>query len=393
VLLALLITFLFGLDRVSAAMESPVAWFDHQFGSSSVVVHLTVGEEKTLLMDGFLKFAYPNGFQVHYLTHTEAVTITSEAGFVQVQTGSDVQYGYDRFWLFEDIQDYLFALSEFSRIPLEFSGMDKVAERRARRYVAAVDPEFMLWFDEESGLPFLIRQNRRTLVSVTSYILENGKMTSVELDLFFGPEPASITLTSGPEGWMPSRLEIDDPQGQVQMELSNWSFPREWGDSPLPRLATLSELNDLFLEEFGAENFEVALDISQEMLALAPQFWQVYLYKAFTYEGLDNFLGVVENYQQVLMRQPHNHLALNNLAYHYFLREIQIPQALEMAERAVQLDRKDIYLDTLGYGYYLVGRYAEAKELFLEALQTAPDEARVDITEHLDLVLKALGEE
>ncbi|HBN97106.1 MAG TPA: hypothetical protein DDZ66_12480, partial [Firmicutes bacterium] len=73
-------------------------------------------------------------------------------------------------------------------------------------------------------------------------------------------------------------------------------------------------------------------------LALAPQFWQVYLYKAFTYEGLDNFLGVVENYQQVLMRQPHNHLALNNLAYHYFLREIQIPQALEMAERAVQLD-------------------------------------------------------
>jgi Flp pilus assembly protein TadD len=59
----------------------------------------------------------------------------------------------------------------------------------------------------------------------------------------------------------------------------------------------------------------------------------------------------------------------------------------------VQLDRKDIYLDTLGYGYYLVGRYAEAKELFLEALQTAPDEARVDITEHLDLVLKALGEE
>ena len=32
-----------------------------------------------------------------------------------------------------------------------------------------------------------------------------------------------------------------------------------------------------------------------------------------------------------------------------------------MAERAVALERKDIYLDTLGYGYYLVGRHEEAR--------------------------------
>jgi Flp pilus assembly protein TadD len=160
----------------------------------------------------------------------------------------------------------------------------------------------------------------------------------------------------------------------------------------MPRLAELSELRARLLEEFHGENFEAALEISQQMLALAPHFWQVYLYRAFANDGLDNFLGVVENYQQVLMRQPDNHLALNNLAYHYLLREVQIDKAVEMAERAVELERRDIYLDTLGYGYYLVGRYEEAKELLLEALETAPEGAVEEITAHLDLVLKALGE-
>ena len=120
------------------------------------------------------------------------------------------------------------------------------------------------------------------------------------------------------------------------------------------------------------------------MLALAPQFWQVYLYQAFVYEGLGNFLGAVENYQQVLMREPHNALALNNLAYHYLLREVQIPKALE---------RKDVYLDTLCYAYYLVGRYEEALTLLEEALEGADPEAAEEVAAHVDLVLQALERE
>ncbi|HHT68212.1 MAG TPA: tetratricopeptide repeat protein [Firmicutes bacterium] len=391
--LALLILFLLGYVGIGHATESQVEWFDHTFGSSHVIVHQTRGEESTLLMDGQLRFSYPDGFQVHYFTATAPVTITSQSGFMQVQVGNDMQYGYDSFWLFEDVQAYLFALVEFSRVPMKYSGTDTIADRKAKRYLAVDDPGFVFWFDAETGLPLLIRQGEKTMVTVSSYLLENRQITSVELELLFGQERGHVVLEYGTEGWAPSLLELYDPLGPVRMELSDWSFPDEWEDNPLPKLATLSALNDSFLEEFEAKNYEAALGITQEMLALAPQFWQVYLYRAFAYEGVDNFLGVVENYQQVLMRQPENHLALNNLAYHYFLREVQIPQALEMAERAVRLDRKDIYLDTLGYGYYLVGRYEEAKELLLEALETAPDDAVEEITEHLNLVRQALGEE
>lgn len=393
VCVTLLIICLLGLHDSAGAHEPPVAWFDHEFGLSSVLVHLVADNETTLLMDGLLRFKYPDGFQLHYLSLNAPVTITSQAGFVQAQVGSEVQYGYERYWLFEDVKDYLFTLAEYSHIPLRFSGTEKVAERSARRYLAQDDSELVLWFDAESSLPFLIRHGEDTLVTVTAYTLENHELTSVDLELFFGPEAGRITLDRGENGWAPTLLTIEDPRGEVQMELSYWSFPDEWEDDPLPRLADLSALNKRFRSEFDAKNYHEALAICQEMLTLAPQFWQVYLYKAFAYEGVDNFLGVVESYQQVLMRQPNNHLALNNLAYHYFLREVQISQALEMAERAVALERQDTYLDTLGYGYYLVGRHEEAKELLLEALETASDEAVAEITEHLNLVLRALGED
>lgn len=391
--LVLLATLLLGAYSSSQALELPATWFDHEFGSARILVEFIGDSEKALRMDGILRFAYPDGFQVQYLTQKAPVTITSKADFVHVQTGGDVQYGYDSYWLFEDIQEYLFRLVEFSRVPLDFSGMDRIAERQAKRYVGLEDPELVAWFDEESGIPFLVRKGDQTLVTIASYILKDHEMTLVELELVFAAKPARLTVQVGQEGWVPTRLEIEEPHGVVAMELSGWSFYPEWEDNPLPRLARLDELNGLFLEEFQAKNYEKALSISQEMLSLAPQFWQVYLYQAFAYEGIDNFLGVVENYQQVLMRQPDNHLALNNLAYHYFLREVQIPHALEMAKRAVELERKDIYLDTLGYGYYLVGRYEEAKELLLEALETVTDEAVAEVQGHLDLVLKALGEE
>lgn len=392
VFVTLLIMFVIGLHASTSANEPPADWFDHDFGVNSIVVHLLEGDETTLLMDGILKFAYPDGFELHYLSRTGPVTITSEAGFVQVQIGNDVQYGYEWYWLFADLRRYLFGLAEYSRIPLRFSGIDEVAERSARRYLARNDSKLVLWFDAESGLPLLIRQDEQTLITVTAYTLENDELISIDLELLFGPEPARITLDYGENGWAPTHLVLEEVGGEIQMELSHWSFPSEWKDNPLPRLAALSELNSRFRSKFDGKDYQEALAISQEMLTLAPQFWQVYLYKAFAYEGMDNFLGVVENYQQVLMRQPNNHLALNNLAYHYFLREVQISQALEMAERAVALERQDIYLDTLGYGYYLVGRYEEAKELLLEALETAPEEAVPEITEHLELVLRALGE-
>lgn len=383
-----------GQSGVCFAEEVPLDWFPHTMGQVSVYAELVAGEESTLLMDGLLRFVRPLGFQVQYFTLHGPLIITSQDGFVEVQTQADIQYGYDHFWLFDDFQHYLFQLTEFSKMPMEFVGMDQLAGRSVKRYKARTNPNLTLWFDEESGLPFLIRQGKESVVKVASYLVateEPKEMISLELKLMLGAEPARVTLEHTEAGWVPSRLVVVETQGQVEMGFSHWSLEPDWVNNPLPKLARLRELNECFLEAFGTNDWKTALAISQELIALAPQFWQAYLYQAFTYESLDNFLGVVENYQQVLMREPNHHVALNNLAYHYFLREIQIPQALDMAERAVALERKDIYLDTLGYGYYLVGRFEEAEALLLEALQTVQDEAAKEVEGHLELVRKAMG--
>lgn len=378
----------------ASALE-PVDWLNQDFGRVHVFSQFITEEEVTLLMDGELQFAYPHGFQINYYTQEGPVTIASQDGFVQVQAGSDVQYGYDRYWLFEDVQNYLFPLAEYSRLNWKFAGREQVAGRPTQRFRAGEDPQLVVWFHEGTGLPFLLRQGSRTLLSVASFTLDplDGEVISqVELNLFFTSEPARVVLERTEEDWVPAQLTIEEALGRVELKFSSWTFASEWEGSPLPSLGQLKDLNEQFLTLFEAEAWESALETSQQLLALAPQFWQAYLYRAFVYEALGNYLGVVENYQQVLMRQPDHALALNNLAYHYLLREVHIPQALEMAERAVELERRDVYLDTLGYGYYLVGRYAEAKELLLEALATAPEDAIPEITEHLNLVLAALGE-
>lgn len=371
-------------------------WLRDGFGSVHVFSQLIREDEEVLLMDGMLLFAYPRSFRVQYYSQEGPVVITSHDGFLEVKAGSDVQYSYDRYWLFEDFINYIFALAEYTRLPLEFSGRDEVAGCRVQRYMSAEDPDLVLWFHEESGMPLLIRQGKKTLVSVGSFIrdLEQPeRITSLELELYFAREPARLHLDLTELGWVPSRLTVQEALGEVHTDFTNWAFQDHLEDNPFEQLAAARELNDRFWERFEDEDLEGALQVAQDLLTAAPQFWQAYLYQAFIYERLGSYLGAVENYQQVLMRQPDNHLALNNLAYHYLLKEVNIARAVEMAERAVELERKAVYLDTLGYGYYLVGRLQEAKELLLEALETAPEDAVEEMTEHLDLVLEALGEE
>lgn len=383
---------LFCLSGLGLAQKIPLDWFEHNSGRSRIAAYSISGEEETPLLDGLFMFEFPDDFYVDYYLSGVPVSITSHAGFVEMRIGEEQHYGYDQYWVFQYFQEYVHRLAEFSRLSLEYSGVTNLADQSVVRYFDLENTEVIYWFDQQTGLPLFIRQGKETLLSVSGYTFDanvTDHYVLLKLDLFFGEYPAQITLVYGENGWTPSRLKVVETHRTTIMEFSEWIFNYDWVQS---KVANLKELNERFLEEYAQEEWSSALGTSQKMLVLAPQFWQAYLFQAFAYEKLDNFLGVVENYQQVLMRDPTNHLALNNLAYHYFLREVQISQALEMAERAVELEPREVYLDTLGYGYYLVGRYDEALELLEKALATAPEKAKAEIEEHLNLVLQALGQ-
>lgn len=383
------------LHGLCEAQGQPENWFGHEYGQARVAAYWQGPDGERLLLDGLFMFKYPHDFYLGYPTTEGPVVISCHEDFMEILVSEELKYGYDQHWLFDYFRDYVFKLASYLLFPLEFSGTTTLARRTVDRYFDRDDPETVFWLDQQTGLPLLIREGERTLLCVIGYTLEPNNAPHynlLELELRMGEQPAEITLIDIDGLWVPSILEVQDVAGEVRLEFSEWDFTFDFTARQAVNLKELRRLNERFMTEFSAQEWTPALATCQQMLALAPQYWNVYLFRAFIYEGLGDFLGVVENYQQVLMREPDNSLALNNLAYHYFLREIQIDQALQMAERAVELDRRGIYLDTLGYGYYLVGRYEEARLLLEDALLDAPEEGAEEIAEHLRLVLEALGE-
>ena len=82
----------------------------------------------------------------------------------------------------------------------------------------------------------------------------------------------------------------------------------------------------------------------------------------------------VAQYQRVLSIEANNLVALNNLAW--FLRDSNAKQALEYAQRAVEVDGEAAAIqDTLAMALLADGQFSEAKDAIAKALGKTPDNA------------------
>lgn len=86
--------------------------------------------------------------------------------------------------------------------------------------------------------------------------------------------------------------------------------------------------------------------------------------------------------RQILKQSPGNPIALNNLGYFLLERNVKIPEAFELIQKAVKVDPTNpSFLDSLGWAYFLQGNFAEAEKQLLKALSF--DESSSTINEHL----------
>jgi tetratricopeptide (TPR) repeat protein len=103
---------------------------------------------------------------------------------------------------------------------------------------------------------------------------------------------------------------------------------------------------------------------------------------ALIYDGLDSLARVVDLYERAIRLTDSAAVYLNNLAYTYAERGINLEHAKMLSERSLQADPKNAsYLDTMGWIEFKLGNDHEAINWLKKALKSDPKSAPV--VEHI----------
>ncbi len=121
---------------------------------------------------------------------------------------------------------------------------------------------------------------------------------------------------------------------------------------------------------FKNRDFRKAEEELLKSLEIKKNVYEPHYHLATVYYASENYEKAAEHYEQAIQLRPDSAEALNNLAYLYTERNLNIKRAIEMAETAVQLEKNNAsYVDTLGWAYYRNNELDKALTLLLRANQ------------------------
>jgi tetratricopeptide (TPR) repeat protein len=136
---------------------------------------------------------------------------------------------------------------------------------------------------------------------------------------------------------------------------------------------------------------EDAYKLLSQALAKSPDNIALLYDTAMTAEKLDRIDAMEQQLRRVMELKPDHAHAYNALGYTFADRNMRLPEALKLIEKAHQLAPDDPYiLDSLGWVYFRMGDLASARK-YLELAYSAKPDAEVAI--HLAEVLWASGEQ
>ena len=135
---------------------------------------------------------------------------------------------------------------------------------------------------------------------------------------------------------------------------------------------------------------EKAISIINKAIKLDPGNVDLLGTLGLIYDGQEAWAECDSIYTLALKNSPENALINNNYAYSLSKRAVRLDEALAMAKVAITTEPKNSsYLDTIGWVYYQLGDYENAKKYIDEALQVGGEKAV--ILDHYGDVLFKLG--
>jgi tetratricopeptide (TPR) repeat protein len=143
-----------------------------------------------------------------------------------------------------------------------------------------------------------------------------------------------------------------------------------------------------------AERFAEAAEAYSAAVALIdtpePRHWALFYSRAIAFERSKQWDRAEPDFRKALVLSPDEPQVLNYLGYSFLEMRRNLDEAMAMIERAVALRPDDGYIiDSLAWGFFLLGRYDEAVEPMERASLLMPVDPIV--TDHLGDVYWAVG--
>jgi tetratricopeptide (TPR) repeat protein len=113
-----------------------------------------------------------------------------------------------------------------------------------------------------------------------------------------------------------------------------------------------------------------------------PGDWRFYYVRGIAYERSNQFPLAEKDFLKALDLNPNQPQVLNYLGYSWVDKGVNLKRALDMIQKAVKASPNDGYIiDSLGWAYYRLGRYADAVTQLEQAATLRPNDP--EINDHL----------
>lgn len=110
--------------------------------------------------------------------------------------------------------------------------------------------------------------------------------------------------------------------------------------------------------------------------------WRVFYYSGICHERMKQWDLAERQFRRALELSPDEPMVLNYLGYSMIEKNINLPEAMAMVKKAVELRPNDGYIiDSLGWAHYQLGEYEEAVSYIERAVELLPGDPI--IAEHL----------
>ena len=149
-------------------------------------------------------------------------------------------------------------------------------------------------------------------------------------------------------------------------------------EKPSPRI--IYDMANIFK---GFKKFEPAIKYYNELISnkniLSESRAEILYRRGGSYERIGEFKKSDKDLLEALKINPNDSYILNYLAYSWLERNYKINTAIKMLEKAYQKNSNDPYiLDSVGWGYYLIGDFKVAEKFLQEAIILMPNDPIVN---------------